>query len=68
MTRRLYLLRFDHRETFARALFGWAGPLNLQQTKDITAAKRLIYDGFRLAVANGGPKTHAAILVDERRA
>ena len=66
MTRRLYLLPFDHRETFARKLFRWDGPLSPHQTSDITAVKRLIYDGFLAAVANGVPKAHAAILVDER--
>src|SRR5688572_31801091 len=29
-------------------------------------AKQVIYDGFRMAVENGVPKAHAAILADER--
>jgi myo-inositol catabolism protein IolC len=66
MTRRLYLLPFDHRETFARKLLRWEGPLSPHQVSDITAVKNLIYDGFLAAVANGVPKAHAAILVDER--
>jgi 5-dehydro-2-deoxygluconokinase len=63
--RRLYLLPFDHRETFVRKLFRWEEPLSPHQTSDITAVKRLIYEGFRAAVANGVPKAHAGILVDE---
>jgi 5-dehydro-2-deoxygluconokinase len=66
MPRRLYLLPFDHRETFARKLFGWKGSLNVEQAAEITAAKQLIYDGFQEAVANGVPKESAAILADER--
>jgi myo-inositol catabolism protein IolC len=66
MARRLYLLPFDHRETFARKLFGWEGALNIEQVAEITAAKRLIYDGFQEAVANGVPKESAAILADEQ--
>ena len=66
MTRRLYLLPFDHRETFVRKLFRWEGPLNPHQASDITAVKQLIYDGFLAAVAHGVPKAYAAILVDER--
>lgn len=66
VARRLYLLPFDHRETFARKLFGWEGVLNLEQVAEISAAKQLIYDGFQEAVANGVPKESAAILVDEQ--
>jgi myo-inositol catabolism protein IolC len=66
MTKRLYLLPFDHRETFARKLFGWDGPLSADQTRDITSVKHLIYDGFLSAVGSGVPKEHAAILVDEQ--
>jgi myo-inositol catabolism protein IolC len=66
MPRRLYLLPFDHRETFARKLLGWEGPLNADQVAEITEAKQLIYDGFQEAVANGVPKESAAILADEQ--
>jgi 5-dehydro-2-deoxygluconokinase len=66
MVKRLYLLPFDHRETFARKLFGWDNSVTVEQTAEITAAKQLIYDGFQEAVANGVPKESAAILVDER--
>jgi myo-inositol catabolism protein IolC len=60
------LLPFDHRETFARKLFGWEGALNSAQVAEITAAKQVIYDGFQAAVANGVPKQSAAILADEQ--
>ena len=66
MAKRLYLLPFDHRETFARKLFGWQGPLNVEQAEQMTAAKQLIYDGFQAAVASGIQEEHAAILADER--
>jgi myo-inositol catabolism protein IolC len=66
MARRLYLLPFDHRETFARKLFGWEGVLDVEQAAAISAAKQLIYDGFQAAVANGVPKESAAILADEQ--
>src|SRR5688572_24302189 len=66
MARRLYLLPFDHRETFARKLFGWEGVLDGEQAAAITAAKQVIYDGFQAAVANGVPKESAAILADEQ--
>jgi 5-dehydro-2-deoxygluconokinase len=66
MARRLYLLPFDHRETFMRKLFGWDSPLNVEQAAEITAAKQVIYDGFQQAVANGVPKESAAILADDR--
>ena len=66
MARRLYLLPFDHRETFVRKLFEWNDPLTAEHAAEITAAKQLIYEGFQQAVTNGVPKESAAILADER--
>jgi myo-inositol catabolism protein IolC len=62
----LYLLPFDHRESFETKLFGWEGELTAAQTAQVAAAKRVIYDGFRAALAGGVPKEHAGILVDEQ--
>jgi len=62
----LYLLPFDHRETFKTKLFGWQGPLNPGQTADISAAKQVIYEGFQRAVSAGVARTKAGLLVDEQ--
>jgi myo-inositol catabolism protein IolC len=62
----LYLLPFDHRGSFQTKMFGWKGALGSEQTAQIAAAKRVIYDGFRTAVAAGVPKDKAGILVDEQ--
>ena len=62
----LYLLPFDHRESFETKLFGWEGALSTEHTAEIAAAKRVIYDGFQAAIAGGAPKDRAAILVDEQ--
>jgi myo-inositol catabolism protein IolC len=62
----LYILPFDHRGSFETKMFGWHGPLNPEQTAEIAAAKQVIYDGFRAAVAAGVPKQKAGILVDEQ--
>jgi 5-dehydro-2-deoxygluconokinase len=62
----LYLLPFDHRESFQTKLFGWPGLLTDEQTTEIAAAKQVIYDGFKAALAGGVPKTKAGILVDEQ--
>ncbi len=40
-------------------------PLTAEQRAVVTASKRVIYDGFLEAVANGLPKDRAGILVDE---
>ena len=66
MARRLYMLPFDHRESFATKLFGWRGALSTAQAAEITAAKHVVYDGFLAAIAGGAPADHAAILADER--
>jgi 5-dehydro-2-deoxygluconokinase len=62
----LYVLPFDHRGSFETGMFGWTGALNPEQTAQIAAAKQVIYDGFKAAVAAGVPKQNAGILVDEQ--
>jgi 5-dehydro-2-deoxygluconokinase len=47
-------------------MFGWDGALSPQQTAEIAAAKRVIYDAFTTAVHAGVPKEKAGILVDEQ--
>jgi hypothetical protein len=59
----LYILPFDHRGSFQTGMFGWKGLLSPQQTAQIAAAKQVIYDGFKAAVASGIAKEHAGILV-----
>jgi myo-inositol catabolism protein IolC len=62
----LYILPFDHRGSFQTKMFGWTGKLTLEQTAQIAAAKQVIYDAFKAAVAGGVPKEKAGILVDEQ--
>src|SRR5258708_16227185 len=64
--RPLYVQPFDHRGSFQTKMFGWKGKLTEEQTAQIAAAKQVIYDGFKAAVAAGVPKEKAAILVDEQ--
>jgi myo-inositol catabolism protein IolC len=62
----LYILPFDHRGSFQKKMFGWDGALSPQQTAEIAAAKRVIYDAFTTAVHVSVPKEKAGILVDEQ--
>ncbi len=62
----LYILPFDHRGSFETKMFGWHGDLTPAQTAEIAAAKQVIYDGFKAAIAAGVPKEKAGILVDEQ--
>ena len=62
----LYILPFDHRGSFVTKMFGWHGGLTPEQTREIAAAKEVIYDGFKSAVTAGVPKEKAGILVDEQ--
>jgi myo-inositol catabolism protein IolC len=62
----LYVLPFDHRGSFQTQMFGWKGALSAEQTAAIAAAKQVISDGFKAAVAGGVPKEKAGILVDEQ--
>ena len=43
----LYVLPFDHRGSFQKKMFGWDGDLSAEQTDEIAAAKRVIYEAFR---------------------
>jgi len=62
----LYIQPFDHRGSFETGMFGWKGALTPEQTAQIAAAKQVIYEGFKSAVAAGVPKEKAGILVDEQ--
>src|SRR5215475_10737926 len=62
----LYILPFDHRGSFQEKMFGWNGSLGAEQTAEIAAAKRIIYDAFKQAIQDGVPKEKAGILVDEQ--
>jgi 5-dehydro-2-deoxygluconokinase len=62
----LYILPFDHRGSFQTKLFGWKGTLSPAQTAEIAAAKQVVYDGFKAALAAGVQKEKAGILVDEQ--
>ncbi|HEV3447968.1 MAG TPA: DUF2090 domain-containing protein [Gemmataceae bacterium] len=62
----LYILPYDHRGSFQTKMFGWTGTLTTDQTAQIAAAKQVIYDAFKAALAAGVPKEKAGILVDEQ--
>jgi len=62
----LYILPFDHRGSFQKKLFGWPGRLTAEQTAEIAASKRVIFDGFQLALKQGVEGSKAGILVDEQ--
>ncbi len=53
----IYILPFDHRGSFQTQMFGWKGGLTLEETKQIAATKRVIYDGFKAAVTPVSPRT-----------
>src|SRR5262249_45236656 len=62
----LYILPFDHRGSFQTGLFGWKGTLDAAQAARVAAAKQVVYEGFKAALAGGVPKDRAGILVDEQ--
>ncbi len=64
-TRPLYLLPFDHRASYISGLFGWKGPLNVEQMVTVANSKHVIYEGFQRAIADHVPKDRVGILVDE---
>src|SRR5216684_4042575 len=63
-TRPLYLLPFDHRASYISGLFGWKGPLDVEQMVTVANSKHVIYAGFQQAIADQVPKDRAGILRD----
>ena len=64
-TQPLYLLPFDHRQSYVSGMFHFAPPLTTDERDIVVDSKRLIYEGFRLALGHGVPIPRAGILVDE---
>jgi myo-inositol catabolism protein IolC len=62
----LLILAFDHRASFLEKMFGIKGrPPTSQEKKQIEDYKKMIFEGFRLALQKKVPKDIAGLLVDE---
>jgi 5-dehydro-2-deoxygluconokinase len=63
----LWILPFDHRGSFQEKLLGIQGRAPTpRETAEISGYKKIIYEGFKKAIAAGVPKEKAGILVDEQ--
>jgi myo-inositol catabolism protein IolC len=63
---KLYILAFDHRGSFQKKMFGIEGDPTPEETKTITDAKRLVFEGMEKAVERGVDASSAGVLVDEQ--
>jgi len=63
---RLYVLAFDHRGSFQKKMLGILGTPNEEESARISDAKKVIFEGFQQAVADGAPRESAGLLVDEQ--
>jgi myo-inositol catabolism protein IolC len=63
---KLYILAFDHRGSFQKKMFGIEGEPDEEQTKTITDAKHLIFEGMELAVERGVDAGATGVLIDEQ--
>jgi myo-inositol catabolism protein IolC len=63
---KLYILAFDHRGSFQKKMFGIQGEPTPDETKTITDAKRLVFEGMEKAVERGVDASAAGVLVDEQ--
>jgi myo-inositol catabolism protein IolC len=63
---KLYILAFDHRGSFQKKMFGIEGDPTPDETRTITDAKRLVFEGMAKAVERGVDATTAGVLVDEQ--
>jgi myo-inositol catabolism protein IolC len=62
---KLYILAFDHRGSFKKAVVGKGGDLTEEETERIRDAKRLIFDGMVIAAEGGEDSEFLGVLVDE---
>ena len=63
----LFVLPFDHRSSFERGLLGLGGRQpDSGEVEQLSAYKRIIYEGLLEALSNGVPKESAAMLVDQK--
>jgi myo-inositol catabolism protein IolC len=63
---KLYILAFDHRGSFMKAVVGKSGDLTEEETERIRDAKRLIFDGMVIAAEAGEDPSNLGVLVDEQ--
>ena len=63
---KLYILAFDHRGSFQKKMFGIEGDPTADETRTITDAKRLVFEGMEKAVERGLDASTAGVLVDEQ--
>src|SRR3954465_13346144 len=63
---RLYILAFDHRGSFQKKMFGIQGDPTDEETRTISDANHLIYEGMEKAVDRGAEPGVTGVLVDEQ--
>jgi len=65
-SRELLILAFDHRSSFIEKMFGIKSRQpTATEKKQITDYKKMIFEGFQMALKKGVPKDIAGLLVDE---
>ncbi len=63
---KLFILAFDHRGSFQKKMFGIQGDPDEEQTKTISDAKHLIWEGMQAAADKGLDQHASGVLVDEQ--
>jgi myo-inositol catabolism protein IolC len=61
----LYILPFDHRNSYVSSMFHYTYPLDADQQHLVEDSKDVIYEGFLRGVEQGVSREAAAILVDQ---
>src|SRR3954468_8450613 len=63
---KLFILAFDHRGSFQKKMFGIEGDPDDEQTRTISDAKHLIWEGMQAAADKGLDQHASGVLVDEQ--
>ena len=62
----LFMLAFDHRDSFRTKFFGIEGAPGPDEAARIIDAKRVIFEGMQRALGEGVPSSSAGVLIDEQ--
>jgi len=63
---KLFILAFDHRGSFQKKFFGIDGEPDAEQTRQISDAKHLIFEGLLAAIGQGADPSSCGALIDEQ--
>lgn len=66
MIKKLFILPFDHRNSFSRDILSVTGKLNSKQKREVSRMKQIVFEAFCQILKKYKDKNDFGILIDER--